>query len=460
LHLLAHRQAARPFVQALSGEAARALVAAVTEAFGLVDSHLAIKAIDLSWQQVTATGTTGQSAPWSSWTPEVAVPGISRPQILLLGIGLGLVRVPAVVRSAAFAREVVAWIAVTSRSSVVAGNPDQAALTLGPPPVPAVQSGQLVQDKSPQGLHDPFAVPKTLPHPGRLSDQSPVARKTLKTEQPSEQAYGGQAASEPDPGHPSASSADWPVGSDPGTQTEVGIVADRARLGDDLAEGLLGEAATGPTPVSELDSSNEDTGAVPAPQPEPGIEPQPAATWPPAIVESFEVVLTGYGGGFYLVNLGLYLGLYGDFSVPLQPGLDLSVYDFVALVAAGLCPDESALLADPVWPLLARLAGRDETNPPGADFVPADGSSLADWLGSMLATVRERLHRAFGTSDEDPSELCRLLLTQSARVLVTATRLDVFFALDEHPVPIRLSGLDRDPGWVPAAGRIVAFYYE
>ena len=78
----------------------------------------------------------------------------------------------------------------------------------------------------------------------------------------------------------------------------------------------------------------------------------------------------------------------------------------------------------------------------------------------MLATVRERLHRAFGTSDEDPSELCRLLLTQSARVLVTATRLDVFFALDEHPVPIRLSGLDRDPGWVPAAGRIVAFYYE
>ena len=78
------------------------------------------------------------------------------------------------------------------------------------------------------------------------------------------------------------------------------------------------------------------------------------------------------------------------------------------------------------------------------------------WLSgfdSLLATVRERLHRALGTSEEDPSELCRLLLAQSARVLVTATRLDVFFALDEHPVQIRLSGLDRDPGWVPAAGR-------
>jgi hypothetical protein len=25
---------------------------------------------------------------------------------------------------------------------------------------------------------------------------------------------------------------------------------------------------------------------------------------------------------------------------------------------------------------------------------------------------------------------------------------------------VRLAGLDRDPGWVPAAGRRVAFHYE
>jgi hypothetical protein len=45
-------------------------------------------------------------------------------------------------------------------------------------------------------------------------------------------------------------------------------------------------------------------------------------------------------------------------------------------------------------------------------------------------------------------------------VVVTETRLDVTFALERLPVEVRLSGLDRDPGWVPAAGRYVAFNYE
>ena len=43
---------------------------------------------------------------------------------------------------------------------------------------------------------------------------------------------------------------------------------------------------------------------------------------------------------------------------------------------------------------------------------------------------------------------------------VSETRLDVTFALARLPLEVRLSGLDRDPGWVPAAGRRVAFHYE
>jgi len=38
--------------------------------------------------------------------------------------------------------------------------------------------------------------------------------------------------------------------------------------------------------------------------------------------------------------------------------------------------------------------------------------------------------------------------------------LDLFFELSEHPLEIRLAGLDRDPGWVPAAGRFVRFHYQ
>jgi hypothetical protein len=37
---------------------------------------------------------------------------------------------------------------------------------------------------------------------------------------------------------------------------------------------------------------------------------------------------------------------------------------------------------------------------------------------------------------------------------------DVAFFLADLPIPIRLSGLDRDPGWIPAADRIVSFRYD
>jgi len=43
---------------------------------------------------------------------------------------------------------------------------------------------------------------------------------------------------------------------------------------------------------------------------------------------------------------------------------------------------------------------------------------------------------------------------------VTPSRLDLHFSLAGHPLEIRLAGLDRDPGWVPAAGRTIAFHYE
>jgi hypothetical protein len=43
---------------------------------------------------------------------------------------------------------------------------------------------------------------------------------------------------------------------------------------------------------------------------------------------------------------------------------------------------------------------------------------------------------------------------------VTPTRVDVLMKLNELPIAIRLAGLDRDPGWVPAAGRFVAFRFE
>jgi len=44
--------------------------------------------------------------------------------------------------------------------------------------------------------------------------------------------------------------------------------------------------------------------------------------------------------------------------------------------------------------------------------------------------------------------------------VLTDVHLDIFFTLAEHPLELRLAGLDRDPGWVPSAGRYVRFHYR
>jgi hypothetical protein len=72
--------------------------------------------------------------------------------------------------------------------------------------------------------------------------------------------------------------------------------------------------------------------------------------------------------------------------------------------------------------------------------------------------VRARLCRALGVRGACAAG--RLVCEHRARVSVTATRLDVTLALAGLPLEVRLSGLDRDPGWTPAAGRNVAFHYE
>jgi hypothetical protein len=243
------------------------------------------------------------------------------------------------------------------------------------------------------------------------------------------------------------------------------------------------------------------------------------------------------------------LELYGDFTKPMQPGLDLPVWDFLALVGRELAGPEFA--GDPLWQLLAELDGRGEDEAPGAQFdapdcwqLPLDwlrgfpepsvwhwsvdtgrmriehpeGFTIVDlpansetaeaqlrsvteayasilfklrpdpltsrpsrvqWLGanSQLSTLnsqlaplqrwldwlcgylRARLARALGFPASSTAALT-LLLQQPARVQTTSTHVRVFFSLDQHPLEIRVAGLDRDPGWVPAAGRNFAFYYE
>jgi hypothetical protein len=247
------------------------------------------------------------------------------------------------------------------------------------------------------------------------------------------------------------------------------------------------------------------------------------------------LIETDLGGLFYLVNLALYLELYGDFSRPREPGLLLSPWDLVALLGRALLGATASRgsAEDPIWALLARLAGRDPTATPGEGFSPpgewrvpprwlrpldppgplrwsagarlvvehaagfavldvarqggpeeqltnelaayppslrdaarvrghhppvAPHSPLSRWLSWLVPYVRARLLRALGL--DPPCELAPILLRHRALVRATDTRVDVELRLQDLPVAVRLAGLDRDPGWIPAAGRKIAFDFR
>lgn len=85
---------------------------------------------------------------------------------------------------------------------------------------------------------------------------------------------------------------------------------------------------------------------------------------------------------------------------------------------------------------------------------------LARWLGWVTGYVRARLALALGPGFGSPrTEMARRLLLAPARLRLTAANVEVHLSLDSLPVEIRLAGLDRDPGWVPAAGRFIRFLF-
>jgi len=72
--------------------------------------------------------------------------------------------------------------------------------------------------------------------------------------------------------------------------------------------------------------------------------------------------------------------------------------------------------------------------------------------------VLVRLMQALGLDQEH--ELTKVLCEHRANVHVTATHVDVMLSLADLPIAIRFAGLDRNPGWIPAAGRYLAFHFE
>jgi hypothetical protein len=186
----------------------------------------------------------------------------------------------------------------------------------------------------------------------------------------------------------------------------------------------------------------------------PSGEPSESALLPAA--PKLDRIASEWGGVLYLVNLALAAGLYPDFTAPARSGLALPLWDFLALLGERLIGEKFA--DDPFPGLLARLSCRPEEDRPGAEFEPPTGEPLERWVARICDDFQERVRRSVGPGPA--RDFRALVLNHLAKIDASSTRLDAHFSLAAHPIELRLAGLDRDPGWVPAGGRTIYFHYD
>jgi hypothetical protein len=167
-----------------------------------------------------------------------------------------------------------------------------------------------------------------------------------------------------------------------------------------------------------------------------------------------------YAGVFYLVNVLLHMELYADFTNPERASLPLPLGDLLALIGARVSGD--AFRRDVIWRVLADVAGREPRQPPRRTLRTGivrrrDVRAFNRWFASLRTRMEARLALALAMpAAQTLSHVCG----HRGTLTLTDTRLDVCFPLEEHPLGIRLAGLDRDPGWVPALGRIITYHYD
>lgn len=507
LYALAATGDAVPFVRTFDESTTRAFLHAITRQFGLGAILTSLEQVERKRESALTpnlrslssdrqpvpfspgisapTSTiTGASTPFHRWAPEADTPELALAHRVLLGIALMLQRAPAQLRTQTFAAAFEEWYARVLDSARVDSPPAQEALA------PATTLGA----SAPQAA--PMTTAKHGAPRGPMNENRAASVEDWRPDESLVELAGGPVAS--------VTRKEQLLHTE--LQTQSGLHLRPAR-NDPFA-------AHAPTPA-----------------PEQVLSADAERTTQTIVAHSIH---TKYGGVFYLINLALYLNLYGDFSTPLEPGLELSPWDWIAFVGREFIGEK--FLDDPVWMLLAQLAGREANDSPGKDFVPptewrmstawlkpfpektdwkwtrsrkrlrvihpagfvvldiartsADvetqlqrelnayqpshvakrgvgnvqsslvirpSSPIARWLAWLVPYLRARLQRAMGVEAE---ELARSVCEHSARVAVTATHVDVMLSLAELPIEIRYAGLDRDPGWVPAAGRFITFHFD
>jgi len=89
---------------------------------------------------------------------------------------------------------------------------------------------------------------------------------------------------------------------------------------------------------------------------------------------------------------------------------------------------------------------------------PAARRHVDRWFARLGAYARARLRLALPS--EPGTDPVARFLRLAATITTTPTAIDVEFELADLPIEVRVAGLDRDPGWLPAAGRSIRFHFR
>jgi hypothetical protein len=366
--------------------------------------------------------------PWREWLADRAPSVLLPAQEALLAVSLALRRDPARARSAAFGKACVEWMQASESRFPIAPQ------TSPPQPAP-IESGRAAITPSAQPQPQPVsgARPRSRPLRVEFDFAAPDAQPSLSDGQPPAHDIRVEPRGMDVP--PASSSKDL----DPAPAQRGRLVPFQPPV-EQFADAVAAPAATHLLPPNlPVQTDQLSAGYVPHPN-VPVHTDLPAAAPSPA--ELF-VTATEFGGLLFALNAMLALGFYSDFSAPLGPNLEISPWDLLALVGERWQGDN--FRSDPIWTLLAELAGhgdRPASLPPGDDLI----GTLTEWLA-----------RALGV---ESAEAPAFLMRSPAKISRTHAHLDAYYSLQQHPIEIRCSGLDRDPGWIPAAGRYVAFHFD
>jgi hypothetical protein len=159
---------------------------------------------------------------------------------------------------------------------------------------------------------------------------------------------------------------------------------------------------------------------------------QPAEAEPQGLEPA--VTSSAFGGLFFATAVLQYLG----FSDYLEQHPDVVVEGVYSALLQSIAESAGASVCDPV---VASL------NAPG------DSSD-------QLTDTVQRWHRAARKwTRREARMLLTWLVRRPAQIASTRTHVDIYFDLAQADLRVRRLGLDIDPGWVPALGKVIRYHY-